>query len=373
MYNSKNYLTIKNIELELNNNNNKYNINNKNILYINENGKFKRKEEMKFQINYLIYLKKKWNNNLKLFLFFNLLYIIVLFNQIYKYKKNINNLKICLCVIGKKENLYIKEFTNYYKKLGYNHIFLYDNNDINDERFEDAIKKEVIQGFVSIINYRGFRGKDQNPQFDAYKDCYERQNKNYNWLSFFDIDEYLELYPLNIKVQNFLSQKKFKICQVIKINWLYYINNNSLYYENKPLQQRVNIPLFNNKVNEHIKSTVRGQLLQNYWNKVQNPHTSLNNFTTCSSSGKIINSSSPYNIPAELNFAYLKHYQVKSFEEYCLKIKRGRPIPGFNIYRKKKIYSLIISSINDTKKLDIINKVFNISVNNFNRSNYINI
>ena len=67
---------------------------------------------------------------------------------------------------------------NYYKNLGYNHIFIYDNNDINDERFEDVLSKEISENFVSIIDYRGFRGKRNKPQFDAYYDCYENNSKN---------------------------------------------------------------------------------------------------------------------------------------------------------------------------------------------------
>ena len=33
-----------------------------------------------------------------------------------------NSIKIALCTMGKKENLYIKEFVDYYIKLGIDHI-----------------------------------------------------------------------------------------------------------------------------------------------------------------------------------------------------------------------------------------------------------
>ena len=277
---------------------------------------------------------------------------------------NNKKFKICLCVIGKNENFYIKEFINYYKKIGYNHIFLYDNNDINDERFEDVINNEIKEKFVSIINFRGYRGKSINPQLIAYHDCYEKNNKQFNWLSFFDIDEYLEFNSSVYKLEKFFEQDKFKNCQIIKINWLYYTSNNSsLYFENKPLQQRMTIPLYNLIINNHIKSTVRGSLPINYWSKAENPHTSINNFTTCSTSGKIINSSLPFNFPIELEYAYLKHYQMKSFEEYCLKIKRGRPISDYRLYQKKMIYNLFKNNLNNPTKLDIIKKTFNITSN----------
>ena len=91
--------------------------------------------------------------------------------------------------------------------MGYNHIYLYDNNDINEERFDDIIKDEINKGFVSLIDYRGVRGSNVNPQITAYKDCYEKNNKKYDWLSFYDIDEYLQLIPSHLKIQIFLNIK----------------------------------------------------------------------------------------------------------------------------------------------------------------------
>ena len=60
-----------------------------------------------------------------------------------------------MCVIAKNENLYAKEYVNHYKKLGYDHIYIYDNNQLNGEKFEDVIQDEIDSGFVTIINIRG--------------------------------------------------------------------------------------------------------------------------------------------------------------------------------------------------------------------------
>ncbi len=275
------------------------------------------------------------------------------------YLHKLTKLKICLCVVGKNENLYIKEFINYYKKLGYNHIFLYDNNDINEEKFEDVIKDEIRKGFVTIIDFRGFRGRHISPQIEAYKDCYKKHNQEYDWLSFYDIDEYLQLIPSNLKIQSFLNNKRFNFCQNVKINWILFTSNNSLYFEDKPLEERVNIPLFNSKENVHIKSTVRGKLSKNYWLKARNSHTSIINFTSCSSSGRIVNYKSPFIAPPDFKFAFLKHHQNKSFEEYCLKIRRGRPIPNFKSYREEMKIKLFKDNKNNPEKLNILKKVFN--------------
>ena len=87
--------------------------------------------------------------------------------------------------------------------------------------------------------------------------------KIFNWLSFFDVDEYLEINKKYKNIKYFLNDKIFKNCQNIKINWLIYLDKNKLFYENKPLQKRINVFRYDDPVNVHIKSTVKGGLLTN--------------------------------------------------------------------------------------------------------------
>jgi len=269
-----------------------------------------------------------------IFLYFSALYLIVFCSN----KKNLNNsnsfanfkyikkpdssIKVGMCTLCKSENLYIQEFIDYYRDLGYNHIFIYDNNDIDGERLEDVIQKEIDKGFVSVINYRGDRNK---PIFRIYIDCYKKNNKNYDWLSFFDIDEFLELKPKGIKIQKFLNNDRYIYCQNVKINWLVYSDNDKLHYENKPVQERFTTPSYRCVLNNHIKTTVRGNLPTNYWVNATNPHTGENNYNCCSSSGKQISKTSPYNEPYDYEYGYIKHYRTKSIEEYIKKVKRGKP------------------------------------------------
>ena len=217
-----------------------------------------------------------------------------------KFHKIINKseslIKVGICTLCKEENLYIQEFIDYYRDLGYDHIFIYDNNDINGERLEDVIKKEIDEGFVSIINYRGDRDK---PIMRIYTDCYEKNSKNYSWLSYFDIDEYLYLKPEGIKIKEFLSNERYKDCQNVKFNWVLYSDDEKLHYENKPVQERFTTPLFNNILNNHVKTTVRGNLPTNYWINASNPHTGVNDYNCCGSSGKQISKTSPVSSTSE--------------------------------------------------------------------------
>ena len=75
-----------------------------------------------------------------------------LFTKIlFKYFNNINNIKVCVCTLGKNENKYIREFVQHYKAYGIDKIFLYDNNDIDGERFENVINEYQEKGFVDIL------------------------------------------------------------------------------------------------------------------------------------------------------------------------------------------------------------------------------
>ena len=271
--------------------------------------------------------------------------------------KSFSSIKVCLCLICKQENLYIKEFLSHYKNLGYNHVFLYDNNDINDETLEEIIKDEVEEGFVTIIN---IRGQKKRPQFRVYIDCYEKNNKIYDWLSFFDTDEFLELKPKGIKIQEFLDNERYKNCQNVKFNWVLFSDDDKLYYSNKPIQERFTKPLFNSSLNNRIKSTVKGNLSSNYWKGAWNPHSGITNYNACSSSGKKISNISPFNEPFDYKYGYLKHYRTKTIEEYIKKVKRGRAAANKVSYRRQ-VEKFFITNKKTKEKLDIFKKEFNIS------------
>lgn len=258
------------------------------------------------------------NKNIFKFLLF-LINIFLIFIRINKKLL----LKVCLCTIGKKENLYAYEFVEHYKKIGYDKIFIYDNNDIGDEKFEDVLNKQISNNFVEIVNYRGYRSKRQSPQSKAFIDCYEKNKNNYDWLSFFDFDEFLEL-KRNKNIKEDLSNKKFKKCANIKINWLMFTDNDLLYYENITLQKRFATPRLHDNINLIIKSTVRGNLKFNYWRSMNNPHSSSNYLTACDSNGNITDPTKFYSSSINYEISYLKHYSTKTIEEYCNKIKRGR-------------------------------------------------
>lgn len=85
-------------------------------------------------------------------------------------------MKICLCILGKNENKYIKDFIENYKNYRVDKIILYDNNDINGEKFEEIIGDYIKQEFVHIENWRGM----EKMQFNIMNDCYKNNFDKFN-------------------------------------------------------------------------------------------------------------------------------------------------------------------------------------------------
>ena len=231
-------------------------------------------------------------------------------------------LKASVCCIGKIENRYIREFVEWYKNLGFYHIYLYDNNDVDGERFEEVINDYIESGYVSIINFRG----KSICQLEAYEDCFNKQKENNDWLFFIDIDEFLVL-PNHTHISDFLSDNKFTTAEVIGINWKVYDDNDLVTYEDKPCNERftreanLDIKVFNNtyKENDHMKIFISCKL-QNV--KFYDPHFLVRNKSIHHSTGKLIPNNSIFN--HDFSNAYLKHFIMKTIDEFVnIKIKRG--------------------------------------------------
>ena len=58
----------------------------------------------------------------------------------------------------------------------------------------------IKNNFIEIINFRGL----VSAQLKEYQDCYKNNYKKYDWLIFFDMDEYLFLKNYT-NIKNFLN------------------------------------------------------------------------------------------------------------------------------------------------------------------------
>ena len=293
---------------------------------------------------------------LKSIFFFMIMYNLEFYSikKLSKFEKN--NMKVCLCTLGKEENKYITEFVEYYKNYKIDKIYLYDNNDIDGEHFEDKIQKYIISGLVEIIDWRGIKG---GPTYYKIMDnCYQMHHNDYDWLIFYEIDEFLYLKNFT-NIKNYLKQKQFNKCDSIQLNWVHRSDNNKLFFENKPLQER--FPKVGNNVNKNklnmlcnIKSIIRGHI-KNI--TINHNHLLSKKLKGCNGFGRPSNLSNFLSLNPDYEFYYINHYYTKTVEEFIEKMNRGDLLKG----DKLKVIEYAIEKffyINDitSKKISFINK-----------------
>ena len=285
-------------------------------------------------------------------------------------KKN-NNFTVCICTLGKNENKYIKEFIEYYKKYDIDKIFLYDNNDNDGEIFEEVINEYIIKGFVELIDWRGKKRK----QIEILNHCYQNNYKKFDWLIFYDIDEYINLKNFS-NIKNFLNQEKFTSCQIIYLNWVIHLDNNLINFENKSLHERFPV-LERNSRNKNktfyipVKSILKGHIPNIL---IDDNHILNKSLKACNGFGfppKI----KSYFMEADFTNYYIDHYYFKSLEEFIEKLNRGSAKTNDDLRIKLyKIKRYIKMNKIDSFKLKYIEKKTKINIskyiNQFKRLSY---
>lgn len=287
-------------------------------------------------------------------------------------------MKVALCCIVHNENKYLKEYIEHYKKIGFSKIFIYDHNDIDGEHPEDVLQDYIDENFVEIINYRD----KTECQLMAYENCYNKFNKDFDWIAFFDADEFLHIENFT-NISDFLSQEKFRQFNWIYVNWVVYGDNNNIYYENKPINERFTKPsstFYGHLLSSERKSILRGGMNKLIWN-IKYPNATADgpnflyniNFPLCLQCCDVLGINTRPWPQSELraveciNECHLKHYVTKSTEEYAYKRLRGTAEwknHKFNIQNIVNYYF----SINEysEEKLNLINKIYNEKSNSNN-------
>lgn len=157
---------------------------------------------------------------------------------------------VSLCAIAKCENLYIKEWADYHFNLGFDHIYIFDNNETDGERISDVLNDERI----TIIDYRGRHQASCETQVKAYNECYPMCKDG--WVMFLDIDEFLTFEKYD-NVKDFLSQGWCSKAKAIRFHWKCYSDSGKLKYEEGSVLSRFTELCENKEVNRYYKQIYR--------------------------------------------------------------------------------------------------------------------
>jgi hypothetical protein len=209
------------------------------------------------------------------------------------------NMKVALVCIAKDEDEYIKEWIDYHKKLGFDNIFVFENN------WRCKVQDEI----VTTIEFDG-----EVKQIPAYNTFIDRFRYDYDWVAFIDVDEFVVL-KKHENIKEFLKEYD-SVENGIAINWVLFGNNE----HDEPSEKWSVLERFTKREiipNSHIKTFLK---LKRFGVKMVNPHhpNVMLNDTNLS---EIIG---PFNIKGNIDVAQINHYFCKTLPEFRKKIKRGR-------------------------------------------------
>ena len=270
---------------------------------------------------------------------------------------------ICTITKIKKENLYIRDFVEYYIKLGVDKFYFGDDNPENIENLSDVLDDYIKKGIIDIEYV--YKRNLTHEEFFEYS--FRSLKLRCNWFMFIDVDEYLEL--TNMTLKDYLNMPVFDKCDVIKIHWLPFDDNGLLYYDNRPLFERFNHPVYNNVYGDFHKSIVRGK---DYNGIVFDATMHQPNIITvpeqCDALGNFERLDVGYLGIPKYDYGFFRHFIFRTAEEFAVKILRGYH-PG-----EKRSQTLLVDnffSVNNftEEKLRIIKHILNKSFPKYHINN----
>ena len=208
-------------------------------------------------------------------------------------------MRTAVVCIAKNEDRYIKEWAEYHLKLGFDSVYIYQNDWRTDLEMPNVFKK-VIDGKCRQL------------------DCYNkflRKDKDHDWVAFIDVDEFIVLNK-HATINDFIKRtiKKFGKIKAIGINWVFFGSNG---IEKDDGSDGV-LKRFTKreKMSFKVKSIVRVD--KSIEMGVHNP---LNCEVVGSNGHKF---HGHINVRGSIDLIMLNHYYFKTKEEFVRKAARGK-------------------------------------------------
>lgn len=170
-------------------------------------------------------------------------------------------MRVALICAVRLENQYLDEFISHYKALNFDSIILLDNNFASGD---DDIYSVIDQADLSSAHVivEDLRQEIRFPITHMFEVYYEKYHHQFDWIAFFDADEFLVLGDqFDNDVKKYLSQDCFKNKDSIMINWDVRDDNNLIYYDSRPCMERFTKPTKNG--NWHVKSIISCRMVNN--------------------------------------------------------------------------------------------------------------
>ena len=239
-------------------------------------------------------------------------------------------MKVALVCIAKNEDCYIEEWVKYHLKLGFDQIFIYEN-DWRCTFSDEKVTKIAFDGKVM--------------QTKAYNHFITNFSDEYQWAAFFDVDEFLVLKKTN-NVKNFISD--YEEFNGIGINW-HFFGSNNLDKVSDDYKVITRFTKRGSKLNHHIKTILK--LNKTFIMDVHNPH----GISIVDTEKREIRG--PSNRKGTDGIAQLNHYFTKTYTEFLKKVERGRADTKI----KREIFEFKNNDLNQVDDYHAFNFMYDIT------------
>ena len=215
-----------------------------------------------------------------------------------------------ICCIAKYENDYINDWINYHLSLGFDHIYIYDNNPVTYEPIENRIDQ--------LDKVTIFKVPDRvvkNIQKYHYNNFYQEYKNTFDWCAYIDCDEFIHLGKWK-DIKTFLNDPLFHNHNVIRLNMLTYGDDGLIDRDRsipiyKGITKRINNPHFDLGGKTLIRGHLHNVLIDSaHWPYI-NGDVAENQIMADGTIGKW-----KITLPKETDIAHIKHYRTKTLSEF---------------------------------------------------------
>jgi hypothetical protein len=224
--------------------------------------------------------------------------------------------KACIFCLAKYEKEYIEEFVKYHLGIGFDFIYIYDNED------EPTYEKILVHHLnnVKVIHYPGnnYTNAIQPMIIEDFRKNY-MYNDGFTHAAHIDVDEFI-LLKKHKSIKDFIKDFIKDDCAGITMNWRYFGSSNKHEYENKPLTER--FTMRQKDYTPHVK--VIFEIKKFSWFRCAHNIIPIDGYFIKDTNGQIITHNSCNFDLKKDNYVQLNHYASKTLPEYLAQRKRGQ-------------------------------------------------
>ena len=216
---------------------------------------------------------------------------------------------LAFCAIAKDEDPFLEEWIAYHTLLGVEAFYIYDHE--SSTPIAESLAHLVEQGFVHV-----FRVSGHAQQLPSYNHCLSEFGKDFHWIGFFDLDEFLV--PKHVDDLRVMLTE-YERYAGLGVNWVGFGTNGHVHRPEGLLSEHYTRACKESDWNDHIKCFIRPPKVSAFTRDPHFPSFRLGGVPVNERFQAFWGPRSPFSQER----CQINHYYFKSVEDYRHKLSRG--------------------------------------------------